>query len=453
MRSRRVTRPRVKAVPYFSACARIRPSSSSPDIRPGSPARCASRGSSLPGCGPRRRRAARVEARQIDGRGQPGRAGADDQAIEYFVSHRRSSAARERWFRVARPRSSRYPCPVDLEEYVCVGSRFCCAFLAGPPRAGPGGAGGGTGGRHGRAARSPDRRAFLRFQQEAHVPGLVWGIVQDGRLVHVGGAGVQELESRRPVNAETLFRIASMSKAFTALAILKLRDEGRLSLEAPAETYVPELRGWRYPPAICALGSATCSTISAASSPTIPGATARPLPEARVQRPAARRCAVHPAAADGVRIFELRLCRARPDRHQRLRPAVRTISWPRSWARSAWPRPATTSPVPPPRAARSAIAGRMRPGRASPTWPAAPSARWAASRPARTIVRAGSPSCSPPGRLATAPSRGRRGARCASWPRAPTSCAGPPRPGGSRDACPGRRTAWGCGSRSVAMPA
>jgi CubicO group peptidase (beta-lactamase class C family) len=88
---------------------------------------------------------------------------------------------------------------------------------------------------------------FLRFQQEAHVPGLVWGLVQDGRLVHVGGAGVQELESRRPVNAETLFRIASMSKAFTALAILKLRDEGRLSLEAPAETYVPELRGWRYP--------------------------------------------------------------------------------------------------------------------------------------------------------------------------------------------------------------
>ena len=38
-----------------------------------------------------------------------------------------------------------------------------------------------------------------------------------------------------------------MSKAFTALAILKLRDEGRLSLDALAETYVPEMRGWRYP--------------------------------------------------------------------------------------------------------------------------------------------------------------------------------------------------------------
>ena len=90
---------------------------------------------------------------------------------------------------------------------------------------------------------------FLRFQQEAHVPGIVWGIVRDGRLVHVGAAGVQDLESRRPVSADTQFRIATMSKAFTALAILKLRDEGRLSLEAPAEVYVPELRGWRYPTA------------------------------------------------------------------------------------------------------------------------------------------------------------------------------------------------------------
>ncbi len=90
---------------------------------------------------------------------------------------------------------------------------------------------------------------FRRFQDEQHVPGMVWGIVRDGRLVHLAGAGVQELDARRPVNGDSLFRIASMSKAFTALAILKLRDEGRLSLDAFAETYVPELRGWRYPTA------------------------------------------------------------------------------------------------------------------------------------------------------------------------------------------------------------
>ncbi len=39
----------------------------------------------------------------------------------------------------------------------------------------------------------------------------------------------------------------SMSKAFTALAILKLRDEGKVVLDAPAENYVPELKAWKYP--------------------------------------------------------------------------------------------------------------------------------------------------------------------------------------------------------------
>lgn len=90
-------------------------------------------------------------------------------------------------------------------------------------------------------------RHFRAFQEQAHVPGLVWGIVRDGQLVHFGASGIQDVPARRPVGPESLFRIASMSKAFTALAILKLRDEGRLSLDAPAETYVPELRGWRYP--------------------------------------------------------------------------------------------------------------------------------------------------------------------------------------------------------------
>ncbi len=88
---------------------------------------------------------------------------------------------------------------------------------------------------------------FRRYVEEAHVLGLVYGIVRDGRLVHVGAIGVPELDSRRRIDADTLFRIASMSKAFTALAILKLRDDGRLSLDSLAETYVPEMRSWRYP--------------------------------------------------------------------------------------------------------------------------------------------------------------------------------------------------------------
>jgi CubicO group peptidase (beta-lactamase class C family) len=90
---------------------------------------------------------------------------------------------------------------------------------------------------------------FANFQKQSHAPGLVYGIVADGRLVHVKAFGVQDLSAKRPVTSDSLFRIASMSKAFTGLGILKLRDEGKLSLEALAETYVPEMRGWRYPTA------------------------------------------------------------------------------------------------------------------------------------------------------------------------------------------------------------
>ena len=90
-------------------------------------------------------------------------------------------------------------------------------------------------------------RSMEHYRLDAHIPGMVWGIVQDGRLVHVKGAGVQDVDTKRPVSPDTLFRIASMTKAFTALAILKLRDEGKLTLDAAVETYVPELRGWKYP--------------------------------------------------------------------------------------------------------------------------------------------------------------------------------------------------------------
>lgn len=88
---------------------------------------------------------------------------------------------------------------------------------------------------------------MLAFQKESHVPGMVWGVVKDGRLMHFTANGVQSLETGERVTGDSLFRIASMSKAFTALAILKLRDEGKLQLDALAETYVPELKAWTYP--------------------------------------------------------------------------------------------------------------------------------------------------------------------------------------------------------------
>ncbi|WP_028641108.1 serine hydrolase domain-containing protein [Novosphingobium acidiphilum] len=85
---------------------------------------------------------------------------------------------------------------------------------------------------------------FARWMADNHVPGMVFGVVDHGHLVYVRGMGVQDTVSRRAVDADTLFRIASMTKAFTALSILSLRDKGLLNLDDPAEKYVPEMRGW-----------------------------------------------------------------------------------------------------------------------------------------------------------------------------------------------------------------
>jgi CubicO group peptidase (beta-lactamase class C family) len=105
----------------------------------------------------------------------------------------------------------------------------------------------------------PDRRAklesafgdidrlFADFIKTAHVPGAAWGVIIDGELAHSGAAGVRDILSNTPVDVDTVFRIASMTKSFTAMAILKLRDEGKLSLDDPAERYVSELKTLRYP--------------------------------------------------------------------------------------------------------------------------------------------------------------------------------------------------------------
>ncbi len=88
---------------------------------------------------------------------------------------------------------------------------------------------------------------FAKYQADQHIPGMVYGVVSDGKLAYVKGIGVQDLDAGRPVTPDSLFRIASMTKAFTALSILKLRDDGKLRLDDLAEHYVPEMKGWTYP--------------------------------------------------------------------------------------------------------------------------------------------------------------------------------------------------------------
>ena len=82
-------------------------------------------------------------------------------------------------------------------------------------------------------------RVFRVYAADKKLPGMVWGVVIDDRLAHLGTFGVRDRASQTPVTADTVFRIASMTKSFTALAVLRLRDEGRLSLEDPVSRWIP----------------------------------------------------------------------------------------------------------------------------------------------------------------------------------------------------------------------
>lgn len=83
-------------------------------------------------------------------------------------------------------------------------------------------------------------REFTDYAAKKNYPGLAWGIVLDGELIHSGKLGLADTARRIPVGPATRFRIASMSKSFTALAILRLRDAGRLALTDPVTRHLPE---------------------------------------------------------------------------------------------------------------------------------------------------------------------------------------------------------------------
>ena len=81
------------------------------------------------------------------------------------------------------------------------------------------------------------------YAQRGAQPGIAYGVVAGGQLVHAGGQGERRIGGPVP-DAGTVFRIASMTKSFTATMVLTLRDEGALGLDDLAEQYLPELKDW-----------------------------------------------------------------------------------------------------------------------------------------------------------------------------------------------------------------
>jgi CubicO group peptidase (beta-lactamase class C family) len=73
------------------------------------------------------------------------------------------------------------------------------------------------------------------------IAGAVVGVAQDGRTAYLQAVGVQDLETGAPMTERSLFRVYSMTKAVTAVAVMMLQEEGRLQLSDPASRYLPQL--------------------------------------------------------------------------------------------------------------------------------------------------------------------------------------------------------------------
>jgi CubicO group peptidase (beta-lactamase class C family) len=86
---------------------------------------------------------------------------------------------------------------------------------------------------------APDRDHRITVEMtRGHIPGLAAAIVRRGEIIWIGTYGLADVEAGRPVTRDTLFMLASMSKAVTATAVMQLVEAGKLDLDADIDRYL-----------------------------------------------------------------------------------------------------------------------------------------------------------------------------------------------------------------------
>src|SRR6266704_1067760 len=78
-----------------------------------------------------------------------------------------------------------------------------------------------------------------REMREQKIPGVSLALTDRQRLLHVATYGYASLEARRPLTPDHLLEIGSITKSFTSIALLQLRDEGRFDPKSPVTEYLP----------------------------------------------------------------------------------------------------------------------------------------------------------------------------------------------------------------------
>jgi CubicO group peptidase (beta-lactamase class C family) len=85
-------------------------------------------------------------------------------------------------------------------------------------------------------------RGMQGFIDRREAGGVVTLIAREGKVVDVRAYGFQDVESKKPMRADTIFRIASMSKPITSVAVMMLYEDGKLLLTDPISKYIPSFK-------------------------------------------------------------------------------------------------------------------------------------------------------------------------------------------------------------------
>jgi CubicO group peptidase (beta-lactamase class C family) len=90
-----------------------------------------------------------------------------------------------------------------------------------------------------RPASDPVDALMQRVMAEGHIPGAAVAVVRDGKVVRLQGYGVASSELAVPVTADTRFQIASATKMYTAVLLMRLVEQGKLGLDDPVTKFIP----------------------------------------------------------------------------------------------------------------------------------------------------------------------------------------------------------------------
>ena len=85
------------------------------------------------------------------------------------------------------------------------------------------------------------KKIDLLFDDRSQKPGCAVGLIENGEYIHSKGYGLANLEHEIPIGMDTIFRIGSVSKQFTTMAIAILEEKGKLSFEDEMKVHIPDL--------------------------------------------------------------------------------------------------------------------------------------------------------------------------------------------------------------------